>query len=237
MLDLVFADAFARLLHAFVLGAVVGAEREFNQHPAGLRTHILVSVGAAVFTLVSISTMGVTNPDGTPIPHDPGRIAAQIVTGIGFIGGGAVLREGANVRGVTTAASLWITASIGMLAACGYTTLAWSVTGIVLVALAILGRLEHLTRRKSQRALNRLRIDLITTDDGQSHAQNWIDAYFQDEILNVSSASEDHQTTLSFVVDTTKRHLNMVNLSNALQAISGVQQVYVRMYYQPPESD
>jgi putative Mg2+ transporter-C (MgtC) family protein len=86
------------------LGAAIGLERELGAQPAGLRTHMLVSLGAALFTLAGANLPG----------SDPTRIAAQVVTGIGFLGGGAILREGATVRGLTTAASLWVTAAIGL---------------------------------------------------------------------------------------------------------------------------
>lgn len=95
--------ALAQIAVAAVLGAAIGLERELGAQPAGLRTHMLVSLGAALFTLAG-AEMGV----------DPTRIAAQVVTGIGFLGGGAILREGATVRGLTTAASLWVTAAIGL---------------------------------------------------------------------------------------------------------------------------
>jgi putative Mg2+ transporter-C (MgtC) family protein len=93
-----------QILVAAVLGAAVGLERELTAQPAGLRTHMLVSLGAALFTLAGAHLFGA----------EPTRIAAQVVTGIGFLGGGAILREGANVRGLTTAASLWVTAAIGL---------------------------------------------------------------------------------------------------------------------------
>jgi putative Mg2+ transporter-C (MgtC) family protein len=94
----------AQVLVAAVLGAAIGIERELTAQPAGLRTHMLVSLGAALFTLVGLHVGD----------NSPTRIAAQVVTGIGFLGGGAILREGANVRGLTTAASLWLTAAIGL---------------------------------------------------------------------------------------------------------------------------
>jgi putative Mg2+ transporter-C (MgtC) family protein len=86
------------------LGAAIGLEREVSAQPAGLRTHMLVCLGSALFTLVGADALHT----------DPTRIAAQVVTGVGFLGGGAILREGANVRGLTTAASLWLTAAIGL---------------------------------------------------------------------------------------------------------------------------
>ena len=94
-------DILVRLLVAAVLGAVVGIEREIHDHPAGMRTHLLVSVGSAAFTVLSI--YGFRAPGSDPSV----RVAAQIVTGIGFLGAGAILKEGATVNGLTTAASLW----------------------------------------------------------------------------------------------------------------------------------
>ena len=104
-----------RLLLASVFGALVGLEREIHEHPAGMRTHLLVSLGSAGFTVLSIDVFGV---DG-----DPGRVAAQVVTGVGFLGAGAIIKEGATIRGLTTAASLWAVAAVGMAAGAG----AWGV--------------------------------------------------------------------------------------------------------------
>ena len=99
-------ELLARLALAAVLGGAIGAERELNDQPAGLRTHMLLTIGACLFTLVSAYGFGGRT--------DPSRIAAQIVTGIGFLGGGAIVRHGLTVKGVTTAASIWATASVGV---------------------------------------------------------------------------------------------------------------------------
>jgi uncharacterized membrane protein YhiD involved in acid resistance len=106
-LDLAF-----RLLVASVLGAVVGFEREIHEHPAGMRTHLLVAFGSAMFTILSIhGFVDVLAPGQGTLP-DPTRIAAQIVTGIGFLGAGAILKYGTSIRGLTTAGSLWATSAI-----------------------------------------------------------------------------------------------------------------------------
>src|SRR5690349_6767845 len=97
------------LLLSVVLGGLIGLERELHGHPAGLRTHILVCMGSALITLVSVYS---ANLNG--VRSDPTRISAQIVTGIGFLGAGAIIREGGSIRGLTTAASLWTTAAIGL---------------------------------------------------------------------------------------------------------------------------
>ena len=108
-------EVLLRLFVAAALGGAIGVERELRERQAGLRTHLVVSVGAALFTLVSAYGFG--NFEGRV---DPTRIAAQIVSGIGFLGAGAIIRQGLSVRGLTTAASLWLVAAIGMAAGAGY---------------------------------------------------------------------------------------------------------------------
>jgi len=108
-------EVLLRLFVAAALGGAIGLERELRERQAGLRTHLVVSVGSALFTLVS--AYGFSN-FGARV--DPTRIAAQIVTGIGFLGAGAIIRQGLSVRGLTTAASLWLVAAIGMAAGAGY---------------------------------------------------------------------------------------------------------------------
>src|SRR6476661_6793083 len=107
-------EAVGRLAIAAGLGAAVGIEREVREREAGIRTHLLVALGACLFTI--IGAYGFSDFSGV----DPTRIAAQVVTGIGFLGAGAIIREGISVRGLTTAASLWIVAAIGMAAGAGY---------------------------------------------------------------------------------------------------------------------
>jgi putative Mg2+ transporter-C (MgtC) family protein len=122
-------ELLARLLLAAVLGGAIGAERELNDQPAGLRTHMLLTTGACLFTLISAYGFG----RGT----DPSRIAAQIVTGIGFLGGGAIVRDGLTVKGVTTAASIWATASVGVAIGAGSYVL--GIGGAVLVVGTLFG--------------------------------------------------------------------------------------------------
>ena len=110
-----------RLALAAVLGGAVGIERELREREAGLRTHLLVSVGAALFTLVSAYGFhDFLVSSGVLVRTDPTRIAAQIVTGVGFLGAGAIIRQGLSVRGLTTAATLWLVAAIGMACGAGY---------------------------------------------------------------------------------------------------------------------
>lgn len=142
-------DLIGRLLLAAALGAAIGIERELRQKEAGLRTNTLIALGSALFTILSIELA-----DGAR--GDPSRVAAQIVTGIGFLGGGAILRTGASIRGLTTAATIWVNSAIGMAAGSGRYALAAAATAaalLVLTALAPIDRLfeDHERRRRAAR--------------------------------------------------------------------------------------
>jgi putative Mg2+ transporter-C (MgtC) family protein len=134
-----------RLTVAAALGGLIGLERELDDKSAGLRTHMLVAVGSGLFTIVSAyGFREFLTGGGNVVRADPARIAAQIVTGIGFIGAGVIFRLGFGVRGLTTAASLWLVAAIGMAAGAGY----WAGAVIATVAaLATLRPLEWIKNR------------------------------------------------------------------------------------------
>lgn len=134
-----------RLLAAALLGAAIGLEREYHDHPAGMRTHLLVSVGAAAFTVLSIEAFAAPGAD-------PARIAAQIVTGIGFLGAGAILKDGGSIRGLTTAASLWAVAAVGMAAGAAAWGVAVATTTIVIISLWPLHEIERrIVERRERR--------------------------------------------------------------------------------------
>ncbi len=135
-----------RLGVAGALGGAIGIERELRERGAGLRTHMLVALGAALFTVVSAfgfaDVIGRSDPN-TVARLDPSRIAAQVVSGIGFLGAGAIIRQGLTIRGLTTAASLWIVAAIGMAAGAGMYAAAAIGTVIVLFSLGPLRILAY----------------------------------------------------------------------------------------------
>ena len=134
------ADVAWRLLLAAALGAALGLEREYRQKPAGLRTNILIALGSALFTILSLV-----------IGRDAGsadRISAQIVTGIGFLGGGAILRTRNAVHGMTTAATIWVNAAIGMAAGAGHFALATVTALLTLVVLGVLPPIEIYFERR-----------------------------------------------------------------------------------------
>ncbi len=126
-----------RVTLAFILGGVVGFERERVRRPAGLRTHMLVAAGSACFTVASIYGF-----DGLGTVRDPARLAAQIITGIGFLGAGTIFRTGSTVRGLTTASSIWITAAIGIVAGLGMFWLAIFTTALTWFALFVVKTIE-----------------------------------------------------------------------------------------------
>lgn len=109
------AELALRLLLSFIVGILFGLEREMRQKPAGLRTHALVCLGASLFTIAGIIGFPQADQGATLVRNiDPARVAAQIVTGVGFIGGGIIFKDHDHIRGITTAASIWLTAGLGM---------------------------------------------------------------------------------------------------------------------------
>jgi putative Mg2+ transporter-C (MgtC) family protein len=161
MPDVGWWDVLLRIVVAAALTGAVGIERELRERAAGLRTHMLVGVGSALFTIVSAYAwrdFSFSTPEG--IVFDPTRIAAQIVTGIGFLGAGAIIRQGLSVRGLTTAAGLWVVAAIGMAAGAGYFSAAAITTGVVLVGLGPLRWVEGGVLSRLRRGGRVLEVDL-----------------------------------------------------------------------------
>lgn len=144
IIELTVSQLLTRLLLAAGLGALIGIEREWNQKAAGLRTNTLIAVGSALFTLMSTELSGVPGAD-------PTRVASQIVTGVGFLGGGAILRTGLSVKGLTTAAIIWVNAAIGMAAGAGRYRLAALGALTTLVVLRALLPIERRIERHHDR--------------------------------------------------------------------------------------
>jgi putative Mg2+ transporter-C (MgtC) family protein len=164
-----YGESMLRLLLAAVLGGLIGLEREASGKPAGFRTNLLIGLGAALLTVISIEVArDVALPGG--FQADPGRIAAQIVSGVGFLGAGTILRSRGSVTGLTTAATLWVVAAIGIAAGAGAYVHAVASAILVLVALVALGRWEDrlLPVRLGERVLRvamEPRTDLLTDVD------------------------------------------------------------------------
>jgi len=135
MIPTTFVDVFLRLALAAGLGGAIGLEREYRRKPAGIRTNMLIGLGSALFAILSIEL-------GTAA-GSPDRVAAQVVTGIGFLGAGAILRSGQHVHGLTTAATIWVNAAIGMAFGLGSYTVAAGGATLTLVVLAVLPLMER----------------------------------------------------------------------------------------------
>jgi putative Mg2+ transporter-C (MgtC) family protein len=134
-------ELIQRLLLAAVLGGVLGFEREVRQKSAGLRTNMLIAIGSALFTLMSYELADAAGAD-------PGRVAAQIVTGIGFLGAGAIIRRDGDIHGLTTAATIWVNAAVGVAAGGGEFHLALIATAVTLAVLLMLHPLESIIERR-----------------------------------------------------------------------------------------
>jgi putative Mg2+ transporter-C (MgtC) family protein len=130
-------DFVIRLCLAFAAGGIIGIERSSRRQVAGLRTHILIAVGSCCLMLLSIWLPQQVNLG------DPGRIAAQVVSGMGFLGAGAIIRLGSNIRGLTTAASLWLTAAVGLTIGAGMFIAALTTVILAIITLILLNRLER----------------------------------------------------------------------------------------------
>ena len=138
----ILLNATYGILSAAALASLIGLEREVHGQPAGLRTHMILGVGAALAAIISISyTRYYANPG---MPSDPGRIVAQVVSGVGFLGAGAILRYGVTIKGLTTASSLWTTAIIGIACGSQFYEVAAIVTVLVVTILAIIDKVEFL---------------------------------------------------------------------------------------------
>ncbi len=172
------ADILIRIIFAIVLGSLIGLERELTNKSAGLRTQILVCLGACIFTILSIygfSTAITLYPLG-----DPSRVAAQIITGIGFIGAGTVLRQGLTVTGLTTASTLWIVAAIGMACGCGKLSIA-VVSTILTVAILVLIRIfEVKIMSKNLKHLRKVKISFLCKYEDYNDVYSKITEQFSD---------------------------------------------------------
>lgn len=134
-------SAVSRLIVATICGALIGLEREWAHKPAGLRTNIFICAGSALFTLASILSWQFIA--GAPATVDPGRISAQIVTGVGFLGAGVILKTGLNVVGMTTASTIWFVSGIGMMVGMGFPGFGLSIALVAAALLFALGRAER----------------------------------------------------------------------------------------------
>jgi putative Mg2+ transporter-C (MgtC) family protein len=219
--DLATWEILVRLAAAAALGGVIGIERELREREAGFRTHMLVSVGAALFTVVSAyAWTDFTFSQASGVTFDPTRIAAQIVTGIGFIGAGAIIRQGLTVRGLTTAATLWIVAAIGMACGAGFY---WAAVIATAIALVGLGPLRMVSRSLLDRPHRReLQIEL----DAKASTASVLAALEQQGVsitsFSVAPVGEGRRMTCVVELPQTEASENVVLRLGELNEVSGV---------------
>ena len=178
-----FTEMLLRLGLSVVLGGIIGTEREHNNQPAGLRTHMILVIGACLAMMLSINL-------GTAAGTDPARLAAQVVSGIGFLGAGAILRFGFNVKGLTTATTLWTMAIVGLTVGMGYYLISIIATAVIMIVLSVLDLIE----RRFVRA-NILRTIVVEVPDNKGIAReirSIVDQFaFQTISYSVQKSSEN----------------------------------------------
>ncbi|HOM02221.1 MAG TPA: MgtC/SapB family protein [Acetivibrio sp.] len=209
-----------RLLLACVLGGVIGYERESTNRPAGFRTHILVCVGSA---LVMITSQYIFNNYKGFTNIDPARLGAQVISGIGFLGAGTIIREGANVRGLTTAASLWAVSCVGIAVGIGFYGGAVISTVIIYITLILLKRTEkHITRK------SRLNVFYIQTEDlpGQIGTIGCVFGKYDTTIRNIEFINDDKEkdVLIKFVVRI-PNDVSKEKIMDELRGVGGVKKV------------
>ena len=235
------SDAVPRIFLAILLGAIIGLEREFTQKSAGLRTHILVTLGATIFTWVSMSNFYNNFDPAIYQSHlsiDPTRVAAQIVSGIGFIGGGAVLRFGTTIKGLTTAASLWTMASIGMLVGLGQFRLAIISTLLAFLVLFTIGKLERRFFIKTSRAFNRMRVHVVVDGSAAETSQAWMEAHFRNAIVEAETRTDPiaEQFEMNYILNVEPGKGDVNQISRQLGRLAGVTGTTVKTYYESEDA-
>ncbi len=218
-------DVLIKLLLAAIAGGLVGLEREKHGRPAGLRTNLLVSVGACAMMIVSEAfyvKYGMLDVESA-VRFDPSRVAAQIVTGIGFLGAGVILKEGISVRGLTTAASLWVVAGLGMAFGMGYFSLGGITTVLVLISLVFLKNFDPLIRKDRY-------VTLMVTAAKRMELYDELQAIFDERSLKVSDLSSHvdlvHDEIYFQMVITQQQKRIGRELTTAILQLEGIKKVH-----------
>ena len=199
-----------RLSVAIILAALFGIERELTGKVAGLRTHILVCAGACVFTLLSLYGFKMHVTEGLAGVNDPARIGAQIITGIGFIGAGTIMRNGSNILGITTAATLWMAAAIGMACGCGLFSIGIFATFLTLIVLILIRQFEKRFLSDYLTKYRNLKINI--TCDIENHAL--VDDIIANNFNNITKIEKRIAPDNEFIIKlqvTTRKNLHTIN--------------------------
>ncbi|SCY65638.1 MgtC/SapB family protein [Alkaliphilus peptidifermentans] len=217
------AELSIRLLLATVIGGIIGFEREMNNRPAGFRTHILVTLGSCLIMIISV--YGFIGFGEGGYGGDPARLASQVVSGIGFLGAGTILREGSNIRGLTTAASLWMSGGIGLTIGIGFYSAALIATLLVLFSLIILPLFEmRLTRSKKYSAIKITGIDRPGLLGDISSILGHYNINIRNiHLQNISNKGEEKITILFHI--RMPEDIELTKVHDELRKVTGVQQL------------
>lgn len=235
--NIINLDYIIRITIAVIFGFCIGLERELTNKYAGLRTHILVCLGACVFTLISIYGFPTFAPgDNVIIDHatgvrDTSRVAAQIVTGIGFIGAGTVLRNGPIVFGLTTAATLWIAASIGMACGAGMFEIAFAGTVLSILTLVMIRIFERKVLPTSTKRTRRIKINLTCTNEATEKIYNFILEKYPNiyEISKKQLKADEKSTKIACVIDVNTRK-PIKDLYKTFEKLEGIDSISIQEY-------
>lgn len=220
---------FFRVSLAVALAFIPGIERELTGKFAGLRTHILVCLGACVFTIISLYgfQVRVGGPE-VVVQNDPARIAAQIITGIGFIGAGTVMRHGTSVSGITTAATLWVCAAIGMCCGCGAYVTAIISSFITLVVLISIRRFEKDLLSKKKVAYSLYEVKINSNVDQHECIQNIFETNFHKIYKFNKKLNNKDELRISAIVSTKK---NLKDINEVFKSVCPINSIEISEYY------
>ena len=221
-----------RVLSALLLGFAIGLEREMTNKYAGLRTNILVCIGACIFTIISIYGFPEVSVTGNELgTRDTARVAAQVVTGIGFIGAGTVFRHGATVFGLTTAATLWVSAAIGMACGAGMYTLAIISTVFSIIVLVSIRLFEKNFLISSAKNTRRLKMNISCLNDKSNEIYDYIieNSKYLVEISRKLSKQDENITKIVVIFDFVGRH-PIQDLYKTYQNIDGIESISIQEF-------
>lgn len=227
-----------RITLAIVLAFIPGIERELTGKFAGLRTHILVCLGACVFTILSVygfemkidgEEVGLNGLNRPLIQNDPARIAAQVITGIGFIGAGTVMRHGSNVFGITTAATLWMCAAIGMSCGCGEYVTAIIASFATLIVLISIRKLEKKVLSKKKISYSLYEISISASLDECDKIEQVFENNFH-KIYKFNKKSINNRELKIMGVVSTKKNLKEIN--EYFKEINNIESIEIREHYE-----
>jgi len=220
----------SRVAAACLLGSMIGLERELTNKYAGLRTHILVCLGSAIFTILSIYAFPMAVDQTHPQAYgDPARIAAQVLTGIGFIGGGTVLRHGSSVYGLTTAATLWVAASIGMACGSGMLDVAITATIFSVFVLVLIRLFEKNVLVNNAKNMKRIKVIAVCANENESKIHDYIIDNFvhMHEISKKRDSSQSNMTKITAIVDiSTKKPVQ--SIYKTFQNLDGIESISIQ---------